>query len=60
MLGGEEHGEFDADLGAGLPEELVGEFVKPGVVALFIDLVEDRVVRSWLFGIVWKHGDSPW
>jgi hypothetical protein len=60
MLGGEEHGEFDADLWAGLPEELVGEFEKPGVVALFIDLVEDRVVRSWLFGIVWKHGDSPW
>lgn len=48
MLGGEEQGEFGADVGAGLPEEPVGEFEKPGEVVSLVDAVfaASSVVRA--------------
>jgi hypothetical protein len=49
VLEGEEEGEFGVDLRAGLPEELVGEFEKPGEVVALVNAVFDRVVRWILF-----------
>jgi hypothetical protein len=42
-------------LRAGLPEELVGEFEKPGEVIALVDAIFDRVVWWFLFGVVPKH-----
>ncbi|WP_210460646.1 hypothetical protein [Rhodococcus opacus] len=55
VLGGEEQGALGADLRAGLPEELVGEFEKPGEVVVLVDAVFDCVVWWFLFGVVRNH-----
>lgn len=60
MLGGEEQGEFGADLRAGLPEELVGEFEEAGEVVTLVDAVFGRVAWWFLLGACRSMGGSPW